>query len=80
MGQLVACCGSGWTHEPAVCLPWFKWLSAGWDVPVHVPGWPADGSLGDMLFFHSYKNPGLVLDIVQVSECSMPQPGQLSLR
>jgi hypothetical protein len=33
-----------------------------------------------MLFFHSYKNPGLVLDIVQVSECSMPQPGQLSLR
>lgn len=28
----------------------------------------ADGSLGDMLFFHSYKNPGLVLDIVQVGE------------
>ena len=27
---------------------------------------PADGSLGDMLFFHTYKNPGLVLDIVQV--------------
>ena len=26
----------------------------------------ADGSLGDMLFFHTYKNPGLVLDIVQV--------------
>ncbi|RUS69171.1 hypothetical protein EGW08_023065 [Elysia chlorotica] len=24
-----------------------------------------DGSLGDMLFFHSYKNPGLVLDIIQ---------------
>lgn len=26
----------------------------------------ADGSLGDMLFFHTYKNPGLILDIVQV--------------
>lgn len=24
-----------------------------------------DGSLGDMIFFHSYKNPGLVLDIVE---------------
>lgn len=25
----------------------------------------ADGSLGDMLFFHTYKNPGLVIDIVE---------------
>lgn len=24
-----------------------------------------DGSLGDMLYFHSYKNPGLILDIVE---------------
>lgn len=24
-----------------------------------------DGSLGDMIYFHSYKNPGLVLDIVE---------------
>lgn len=23
-----------------------------------------DGSLGDMMFFHSYKNPGLILDIL----------------
>ena len=23
-----------------------------------------DGSLGDMLYFHTFKNPGLVLDIV----------------
>lgn len=23
-----------------------------------------DGSLGDMIYFHSYKNPGLVIDIV----------------
>jgi len=24
-----------------------------------------DGSLGDMMYFHSYRNPGLVLDIIQ---------------
>ena len=24
-----------------------------------------DGSLGDMIYFHSYKKPGLVLDIVE---------------
>ncbi|KAF6134387.1 hypothetical protein GIB67_005779, partial [Kingdonia uniflora] len=24
-----------------------------------------DGSLGDMLYFHSYRNPGLVIDVVQ---------------
>ena len=23
-----------------------------------------DGSLGDMLYFHSYKNPGFIIDIV----------------
>lgn len=24
-----------------------------------------DGSIGDMIYFHSFKNPGLILDIVQ---------------
>lgn len=24
-----------------------------------------DGSLGDMLYFHSFRSPGLVIDIVQ---------------
>ncbi|PRW56270.1 Deoxyhypusine synthase [Chlorella sorokiniana] len=33
-------------------------------IPVFCPAL-TDGSLGDMLFFHTYKNPGLVLDIVQ---------------
>lgn len=32
-------------------------------IPVFSPAL-TDGSLGDMLFFHSYKNPGLVLDII----------------
>ncbi|KAK9730205.1 Deoxyhypusine synthase [Popillia japonica] len=32
-------------------------------IPVYCPAL-TDGSLGDMLFFHSFKNPGLVLDIL----------------
>jgi len=33
-------------------------------IPVYCPG-ITDGSLGDNLFFHSYRNPGLVIDVVQ---------------
>lgn len=33
-------------------------------IPVFCPAL-TDGSLGDMLYFHSYKHPGFVLDIVQ---------------
>lgn len=32
-------------------------------IPVFCPAL-TDGSLGDMMFFHSFKNPELVLDIV----------------
>lgn len=32
-------------------------------IPVFCPAL-TDGSLGDMLYFHSYKNPGLILDII----------------
>ncbi|CAL1701032.1 unnamed protein product [Somion occarium] len=34
------------------------------DIPVFCPAL-TDGSLGDMIYFHSFKNPGLVVDIVQ---------------
>eukprot|EP00899_Mesostigma_viride_P015673 jgi/Mesvir1/24106/Mv10828-RA.1 len=34
------------------------------DIPVFCPGL-TDGSIGDMLYFHSIKNPGLVCDIIQ---------------
>ncbi|MBN3324249.1 DHYS synthase, partial [Atractosteus spatula] len=34
------------------------------NIPVFSPAL-TDGSLGDMIYFHSYKNPGLVLDIVE---------------
>nr|CEO86980.2 homospermidine synthase [Crotalaria spectabilis] len=34
------------------------------NIPVFCPGL-TDGSIGDMLYFHSFKSPGLVVDIVQ---------------
>lgn len=33
-------------------------------IPVFCPAL-TDGSLGDMLYFHSYRNPGLIVDIAQ---------------
>jgi deoxyhypusine synthase len=33
------------------------------DIPVYCPAL-TDGSLGDMIYFHSYKNPGLIIDLV----------------
>lgn len=34
------------------------------NIPVFSPAL-TDGSLGDMIYFHSFRNPGLVLDIVE---------------
>jgi len=34
------------------------------NIPVFSPAL-TDGSIGDMMFFHSFRNPGLVLDILQ---------------
>lgn len=34
------------------------------DIPVFCPA-ITDGSIGDMVYFHSYKTPGLVLDLVE---------------
>lgn len=34
------------------------------NVPVYCPGL-TDGSLGDMLYFHSFRSPGLVIDVIQ---------------
>ena len=39
------------------------------NIPVYCPA-ITDGSIGDMIYFHSFKNPGLVLDIAQVSSRS----------
>lgn len=34
------------------------------NIPVYCPAL-TDGSLGDMIYFHSYKRPGLVIDLVE---------------
>lgn len=34
------------------------------EIPVYCPPL-TDGSIGDMLYFHAYKNPGLKCDIVE---------------
>jgi deoxyhypusine synthase len=34
------------------------------DVPVYCPAL-TDGSIGDMIYFHSFRSPGFILDIVQ---------------
>ncbi|XP_031252364.1 deoxyhypusine synthase [Pistacia vera] len=34
------------------------------NIPVFCPGL-TDGSLGDMLYFHSFQSPGLIIDVVQ---------------
>lgn len=33
------------------------------NIPVYSPAL-TDGSIGDMIYFHSFKNPGLILDLV----------------
>ncbi|KAJ3185898.1 hypothetical protein HK101_009754 [Irineochytrium annulatum] len=33
------------------------------DIPIYCPAL-TDGSLGDMIYFHTFKNPGLVIDLV----------------
>ena len=44
----------------------FVWLISFFiknNIPVLCPAL-TDGSLGDMIYFHSYKKPGLIIDIV----------------
>jgi len=46
-------------NEQSICY----WAARN-QIPIFCPAL-TDGSLGDMIFFHSYKNPGLVVDIAQ---------------
>mmetsp|Transcript_3450 Transcript_3450/g.4981 ORF Transcript_3450/g.4981 Transcript_3450/m.4981 type:complete len:377 (+) Transcript_3450:38-1168(+) len=39
----------------------YYWTSKN-NIPVYCPA-ITDGSIGDMIYFHSYKNPGLIVDI-----------------
>ncbi|TNJ29602.1 putative Deoxyhypusine synthase [Giardia muris] len=42
-------------------------------IPIFCPA-ITDGSLGDMLFFHSHKNPGLIIDVVGDIRAMNTQP------
>ena len=56
--QVVARLGKEINDESSVCF--WCWKNG---IPIFCPAL-TDGSLGDMLFFHSYKSPGLIIDIV----------------
>ena len=58
LSQVVARLGKEIGNESSVC--YWAWKN---DIPLFCPAL-TDGSIGDMLFFHSYKNPGLIIDIV----------------
>eukprot|EP00775_Hariotina_reticulata_P005314 gene5314-5549_t len=57
--KLIARLGKEISHPDSVY--YWAWKQ---DIPVFCPA-ITDGSIGDMLFFHSYKSPGLVIDVVQ---------------
>ncbi|KAL1825415.1 hypothetical protein DCAR_0313581 [Daucus carota subsp. sativus] len=57
--KLIARLGKEINHESS----YLYWAYKN-NVSVYCPGL-TDGSLGDMLYFHSFRNPGLVVDLVQ---------------
>ncbi|KYN26677.1 putative deoxyhypusine synthase, partial [Trachymyrmex cornetzi] len=56
--KMIARLGEEINHEDSI----YYWAAKN-KIPVFCPAL-TDGSLGDMIFFHSYKNPGFILDIV----------------
>lgn len=56
--QMIARLGKEIDNEDSIY--YWAWKNA---IPVFSPAL-TDGSIGDMLFFHTYRNPGFVLDIV----------------
>ncbi|XP_067216561.1 probable deoxyhypusine synthase [Linepithema humile] len=55
--KMITRLGEEINHEDSI----YYWAAKN-KIPVFCPAL-TDGSLGDMMFFHSFKNPGLVLDI-----------------
>ncbi|XP_029165846.1 probable deoxyhypusine synthase [Nylanderia fulva] len=56
--KMIAKLGEEINHEDSI----YYWAARN-KIPVFCPAL-TDGSLGDMMFFHTLKNPGLVLDII----------------
>lgn len=57
--KVIACLGKEINNPSSYCYWAYKN-----GIPVFCPGL-TDGSLGDMLYFHSFRSPGLLVDIVQ---------------
>ncbi|XP_053573808.1 deoxyhypusine synthase isoform X2 [Bombina bombina] len=57
--KMIARLGKEINNPDSVCY----WAQKN-DIPIFSPAL-TDGSLGDMLYFHSYKKPGLKLDIIE---------------
>ena len=56
--KFIARLGKEIDNPESVC--YWAWKNS---IPMYCPAL-TDGSIGDMLYFHSYKNPGLVVDLV----------------
>ena len=56
---MIARLGEAIDHEDSICY----WAAKN-KIPIFCPA-ITDGSIGDMVFFHSFKRPGLILDIAQ---------------
>eukprot|EP00186_Timspurckia_oligopyrenoides_P005086 CAMPEP_0182443024 /NCGR_PEP_ID=MMETSP1172-20130603/1871_1 /TAXON_ID=708627 /ORGANISM="Timspurckia oligopyrenoides, Strain CCMP3278" /LENGTH=345 /DNA_ID=CAMNT_0024638173 /DNA_START=139 /DNA_END=1173 /DNA_ORIENTATION=- len=56
--KIIARLGKEIDNEDSIC--YWAWKN---NIPIYCPA-ITDGSLGDMLFFHSIKSPGLVIDIM----------------
>ena len=57
--QMIHRFGEAINNEESICYWAFKN-----DIPIFCPA-ITDGSIGDMIYFHSFKSPGLVVDIAQ---------------
>ncbi|CAH2265654.1 probable deoxyhypusine synthase [Pararge aegeria] len=56
--RIIARLGERINNESSVC--YWAWRN---NIPIFSPAL-TDGSLGDMMYFHSYKRPGLIIDIL----------------
>lgn len=57
--KIITILGEKVANESSICY----WAAKN-KIPIFCPAL-TDGSLGDMIYFHSYRNPGLVIDIAQ---------------
>lgn len=57
--KLITKLGEKINNEESICY----WAAVN-QIPIFCPA-ITDGSLGDMIYFHSYRNPGLVIDVAQ---------------